>query len=677
MIHLLSRLLATKKVLFGLVFWTATIFTGWGQAPEDSPGDDVVGIIRMSDLGTNEVLETLEKFTGKPMLRQQNLPAVKINFNSQGPMTRDEAILAIESLLSINGIAITEVGDRFLKAVPSASISTQVPRLLADPASTNLPSQSIFSKFYRLDYLTPQEAIPLLQPLMSLGAPVAFEKSNSLLLTDALVNLQRIETVLEQVDRPSDVDVEILFFDLKHIVASEIARRLQTLQGTSLKRFLENNTTFEGDDRTNQLIVFTHPSNKQLITDLIEKFDIDVAPLTRTDVFLINYADATEITTLIEQVITGQKQSRQEASGRGSTTTRSRAGSGQQPNQKAATDVAKTLSEAGAKNLQFSDFLTIVADPRGNAIVASGTPNDLLYLEELIGKIDTLLAQVRIEVIIAEVTLNRDQARGIDIFNIDYNLNDSNEINYRLDGASTSRLSQSLSLQGTVKELSIAAIFDTARRDSRVSVLSAPTIVTTHNQEAVISVGESRPVITSSQSDLSGGSFSRSTIQFRDIGINLTVKPLIGSDGVIQLEIDQIVESVVGTVTIDANEQPIIGKRQATSFVSVADGEFVILGGLQESSFTGARNRKVLLGSIPILGDILFGSRSKEATKRELIIFIKPNVIHNSIGARTDAKDALENITSKEELETYFETGTFSEKEEFRKLKRLKKLNEF
>ncbi len=623
--------------------------------------EQTVGIIRMSDMGTHEVLDMLEKFTGKPILRQQTLPALKINFRSQGSMTRNEAILAIESILSLNGVAITEVGDKLLKAVPSATVKTQAPQMLEENANESTPSLKVYSKFFKLSYLTPAEVIPLIQPLLTLGAPIAFEQTNSLLIIDSLLNLQRIETILEKVDQAQEIETKILFFQLKHASATDVVKRVQNMQSGSLKRYIGTNTSFDVDDRTNQLIIFTHPGNEKLFTDLIAKIDIDVAPLTRTEIFYIKHADATEVTTLIEQIITGQKRSRQQ---------RGEIPSAQPgPETPAPTAPAGEAILATAKNLQFSDHLTIVADPRGNSILVSGTPSDIIYLKEIIDKIDILLAQVRIEVVITEVTLSADQARGIDSFGINYNSNDLNNVDFNVSGSGTTKLPQAYSFTGSIKNFSIESVIDTAQRDSRVQVLSAPTIVTTHNREAVIKVGEQRPVITSTQSDLTGGSFVRSSVQFKDIGIELTVKPLIGSDGVIQMEIDQKVDSVVSTVTIDNNEQPIIGTRHATSFVSVGDGEMVVLGGLQELNETKSKGRLAFLGRIPLVGS-LFGSSSVEQTKRELLIFIRPVIMTNTREAHQDTLENIGKLKNKESLEEYLESGAMLGEKELKKKRR-------
>ena len=667
-----------RTILGGL---TATFLTTALQAQQtDVPNpDETVGVIRMSDLGSNEVLDMMERFTGKPILRQQSLPTVKINFSSQGPMTKAEAVLALESLLSLNGIAITDVGEKFLKAVPSAAIGTQVPPMIEKTTLDAIPSQKIYAKFFRLNYLQVAEALPLLQPMLTQGTPVAFDKSNSLMIVDALINLQRIEKILLKIDVPAPLDTAIYFFTMKHVTASEIVTRLTAMQQGSLRRYFENNTTFDADDRTNQVIVVTHHSNKTIITDLIDKLDIDVAPLTQTEVFRLKHADAEEVVSLVEQVITGQQQARESQAGTPQTTRRQQPA---QQQQQARTNKVAAAVAASEENLQFSEYMRIVADPRANAIVAYGTHGDLKALKELVDKIDVLLAQVRIEVVIAEVSLSKDLVRGIDAFNFSYNALQSsgdddttptgsaNQFVYSVTPSGSSIGSKTIFdiARGTIDPFSIAAVINKARQNNLVKVLSAPTIMTTHNQEATINVGEARPVITSSQSSLASQGFARSTVQFRDIGIELKVKPLIGANGVVQMEIEQKVESVVGEISVDGNQQPIIGTRNATSFISVRDGELVVLGGLQSIDETESKSRLALFGSIPLLGS-LFGSKSIVLTKTELLIFIQPHVLTTSQEANEDAGKQIDLLQSNEEVLHYLEKGTFKPKEDEEELK--------
>jgi general secretion pathway protein D len=632
---------------------------------EDPAMQEVVGLIRIPEMGTNEVLEMLENFTRKPILRQQSLPAVKITFFSQGPLTRGEAITAIESLLSLNGIAITTLGEKFLKAVPSAVINAQVPRVWEGTTLNATPSQMIYEKVFELDFLTTEEGASLIQPLMSQGAPIAFAKSHLILVTDALVNLQRIERLLPILDKPARLRSEMLFYELQNIGAEDVVRRIQQMVQGPLKAQLENNTTVEGDKRTNQVIVFTHPTNKALIDNLIDRLDIDIAPTTSTKVYSIRYADATELVNIIEQVITGQRQVRQEtggtdASSQAALAARQRAAQIRESNQ------ATASARADASNLQFSDFLTIVPDERANTIVASGTHSDLRYLEQLIDEIDTLLAQVRIEVVIAEVTLRDEDTRGIDTFGFSYS---GTGFDLNLDGTDSEWTATPGNLYGVTfpggiqwgpnEAFSWEFLLNAIAQKSNAKVLSAPTIVTTHNKEALVSVGREQPVITgTTTSDLSSGLSTREQVQYRDIKLELKVTPLIGIDGIVQMEIEQQNQSIIGEVSVNQNPQPIIGTRSANSYVSVRDGGLIALGGLQELTSTDTRSRMAVLGKIPVLGD-LFSRTTNETNRTELLIFIRPTIIRSADDADTDANELIDALEGTREIRDYLDQGTF------------------
>lgn len=633
---------------------------------EDPFMQETVGLIRIPEMGTNEVIEMLENFTRKPILRQQSLPSVKITFFSQGALTRAEAITAIESLLALNGISITSMGEKFLKAVPSAVITQQVARLWEGSTLDATPTQTPYQKIFELDFLTTEEAVGLLAPLMSQGVPIAFDKSNLLLITDSLINLQRIERLLPVLDQPAKLKTEMLFFQLDNISSEQVARRVESLMQGPLRRQLQNNTSVESDERTNQLVIFTHPANSALLENLIKRLDVDVAPTTATRVYSIRYADATELVNIIEQIVTGQRQVRQDTTAGGSdaaTAARQRAqqaAAQRQANQQVAT------ARAEANNLQFSDFLTIVPDERANTIVASGTHSDLSYLDQLINEIDTLLAQVRIEVVIAEVSLREGQTRGIDTFNFEYEgtgFNVDLEDSESTWGAGTNTGNSNFGVSWEDGRFGMNVVLNAAKTNSNVRVLSAPTIVTTHNKEASVSVGQEIPVVTQTTTqDLAGGTsgttgIDRRSIQYRDVKLELKVTPLIGSDGVVQLEIEQTNQTVVDRAA-DADNQPIIGTRTANSYVSVMDGGLIALGGLQDLNVTRTENKMFLFGSLPIIGDF-FTKNTDTTERRELLIFIRPTIIRDTTAANRDANELIDVLEGSPEIRGYLNKGTF------------------
>jgi general secretion pathway protein D len=213
------------------------------------------------------------------------------------------------------------------------------------------------------------------------------------------------------------------------------------------------------------------------------------------------------------------------------------------------------------------------------------------------------------------------------------------------------------SFTGNVDGL-INAVLSAAESDSDVRILSTPTIVVSHNEEGVVNVSESRPIITSSSSSLETNSTNvRSNVEFRDIGIQLTVTPLIGADGSVQMKIEQTVDNVAGTTEIDGNQQPIIGRREATSTITVNSGEVIILGGLQENRKNDSSAYFPVLGKLPLVKEV-FGGDSTDYSRTELIIFVRPTVLSRPGDAQAMSAEKLQAIEGGNEVQQYLDTGT-------------------
>ena len=206
-------------------------------------------------------------------------------------------------------------------------------------------------------------------------------------------------------------------------------------------------------------------------------------------------------------------------------------------------------------------------------------------------------------------------------------------------------------------DFTLATTITPANKDSDTRVLSAPRIVVSHNEEGIINVSRSQPIITGSTNFNNSPGTSRSSVEYRDIGIKLTVTPLIGADGTVQMVIEQSVENVVETIIIDDNPQPIIGVREATSTVSVKDGEIVVLGGLQENTGTDSNDYFPIIGRLPLIRNILGGS-AEDHKRTEIIIFIRPTVLQNTDVAFDVSKGYIEAASETEVIEEYINTNS-------------------
>jgi len=627
--------------------------------------DEVVGLIVLSDETALQVLDMLEKMTGKIILRRQDIAAVKINFNSRGELTKGEAVLALESLLSLNAIMLTDMGGRFMKAVPATSVNSHVPEMIVG-STLGLPaSQQIYAKLFKFDYLQAEATSgTTVTPLLSQNSSViVFPKSNAMLITDALINLQRIERIIDEMDKPQEIREEIQFIKLDYIQASEMQQRIENLISGALKNYLEGTTSVTADERTNQLILITHPGNLEVIKNVIDSVDVDAAPLTSSEVFPLRQAKAEEVVAIIDEIISGQKEGREEDAkvAKDNKKTDKMADTTNLPNAKpnAAASANTTSSNASNSSLQFSNFVGLSADERTNAIVAYGTKSDLDTLRDLIDKIDRPLPQVMIETVISLVTLKDDNSFGISSLSFAYDGATNTFTEIALGTVSGVSITDGIIDIDNPDNFSLATAITSPNQNGDTKLLSAPSIVVSHNEEGTINISQSFPIITSTTTFNTSTGNTNDSVEYRDIGIQLKVTPLIGADGTVQMVIEQTIENVVDTVKVNENDQPIIGKREATSTVSVKDGQIVILGGLQQNARINNNSYFPLLGSIPGLKK-LFTAASDQFEKTEVIIFVRPRVLENPADTDRISREYIQNALEKTAIDQFLETDSTS-----------------
>ena len=619
-------------------------------------GSDQIGPVILRDETVAQVLDLMQRWTGKSILRPAALPASVYTLSLPASITRDEALLALETLLNLNGIAVIQQGDKFLKVVPNLVAKAESPQLITGSVLSLPPSGRIASKIFTLKHANAQELVAQIASGLNTtlaSPPVYFGRNNALLITDSISNLQKIETLTMQIDKPQLDLVVTKSYVLKNAMATDMVNKLNsmlrspaTVSGGAPFR-LSTGTTFLADERTNRVLLMGSADQHTFFDGLIETLDQKSNPNTKTDVIFLRHADAQQVATLVTSLVTGQTTAAARAGNTIRTTTLNRA-----PTPAPAAAAAPGAPQMGAD--EFSSSLTVLPDVRSNSVVVSGTNDDLRLLHELVDKVDIVLPQVRIEVVIVEVKLSDNETNGFNTLGLTVSNGKLIGIGgtgagFGVNGAPATtnatllpNNTQVLASQGTfnttTNDLSATIGLTTTPRKSDLKVLSVPAVTTTHNKEATIFVGESRPVITGATIAPQTGQVT-SQVSQRDIGIQLKVLPLIGKDGAVQLQVSQSVEDILGSVRLDGNDQPIIGRRTTDSFVSAMSGEIVVLGGLQRTITTKSTSR---LGPIPFLGD-LFGSSTDLEEKQELIIFLRPYVLN---GSAVDNLDALSRATS-------------------------------
>lgn len=650
-----------------------------GPLPAPSAAaEPVIGPIQMRGETLEAVLFQLEKWTGRSVIRPQALPATEGYTISLPPMTKSEAVLAIETMLDLSGIAVNPLGDKFLKVVPIGLARTEAPEMIDGSTLGLAPSGRIAAKLFSLSFLRVNELKDQITPLLNpnLGGPVLFEKTNAVLITDSVSTLQRIEQLIRQLDQPIASSIQPKFYSLHFAKASDLVNKVTAILKPPLSNQISSATSLSADDRTNQIIVISDPRQYAFFDELIAKLDVKADPNTRNEVIYLKHAAAKDVATLLTNVVSGRNQASSRAEQQGArpgqlpNTPRTQPGTPNVPQLPVGfqTAVANVLADAGASS-DFSSLLTILADDRSNSVVVSGTVDDIRLIREIVDKVDVLLAQVSIQVVIAEVTLTDKSTSGINALNLTVGtdaVHGTHITNFDTGSAANGIAGWNIT-SGVVNPLAFQAALGNTGAKSNVKVLSANTIVTTHNKQAEFVVSQQLPIITGSTTSpgTTGtvNGYNSSIVTYKDIGIDVKVTPLIGDDGSIQLEIDQKVDDKVGEVLVDANTQPIIGHRQATSFMNVGDGQMIVLAGLQQTKHSTDRAKLGFLYEIPILSHLL-GGRTHEEDRTELLLFVRPHIIKPNETSK-DTNTSIDQMTNKDEVKHYMQDPSSTRKESY------------
>lgn len=611
-------------------------------------GSDIVGPVILRDETVAQVLELLARWTGKSILRPQALPANVYSLSLPDTATRDDALLALETLLALNGVAVIQQGDKFLKIVPNLVAKAESPSLISESTLKLAPSGRIASKIFTFKHAAAQEVLPTLTGMLNTqlaSPPVYFSRNNAVLVTDSIMNLQKIEALVAEIDRPQLDAIVTKVYELKAAMATEVVNKLTALLRTPTTAGgapfrLSTGTSFTADERTNRVVLMGSADQHPFFDNLISTLDASSDPNTRTEVIFLRNATAQDVATLITQLVTGQTTAAQRAAGGTRTTTAVRPPT-PTTTAAAAAAAAGTTQQSGAN--EFSQMLTVLPDIRSNSIVASGTRSDLQLLKDLVEKVDVVLPQVRIECVVAEVTLSDNDQSGITALGLTLSNGKLIGVGGAVQGGSlgggNGTVVGAAPAQGllTGSDLSGIISLTSTPRLGDTKFLSVPAITTSHNKEATIFSGESRPIITGTSTSTVVAGTVTSQVSQREIGIQLRVLPLVGKDGSVQIQLTQTVDDIIGTVLLDGNEQPIIGSRRTESFVSANSGEIIVLGGVQRNVDTKDTSR---LGPIPFLGDLL-GSSTTKKVRQDLVIFLRPYVLTNT---PADSADSVQRV---------------------------------
>lgn len=646
------------------------------------------------------MIDYYARLTGRTAIRASNLPAPRIILVSNGPLSKEDAIIALENVLTANGLSVVLQGEKFFKIIPSGQAKQEGIRVTVGDEKL-LPADQIVSRIFQLKYVEPKDVQAGLDPVRHpYGQITPFPRTNSILIIDTAANVIEFAKIIEHIDRPLEAKVKTKFYPLHNAKAKDVVARILELLGTTggapqgqkppgappappgqegqaavvakggemtfnEEAVVVGKVTISADERTNQIILLTREVNFPFFDQMIEKLDADDATPTILKSIAMKYAEAEDIAGLINQVLgrggSVSHSKKERITGSGGLTSK---GSSSSMNQRAPISTPSPVvgsspvaGAAGTRANKFGEDLVIYADSRTNSLIVMGTKEDIEWVMGFVKDVDILLAQVIIEGIIVEVSLNRDDNMGVEVLSRTANgqlyqtalaktlsLNPMDASTISSAAALPTGLPFGLNYFATLRNAKVDILVQALSANSRVKILSQPIIQTSHNEEASIDVTEQRPIVTSTATDLVGNQGNlRSNYEYKDIGIKLKVRPLVNPDGLVGLDISQTVDNLNGFQVIDNNQVPIITHREANSKLSVQNGTMVILGGLIENKENVAKKGVPLLGDIPLLG-YLFSSTVRNNSRTELMVLLKPTVLRTSEASSVEATERRKSL---------------------------------
>ena len=601
-----------------------------------------------------------------------------ITVYSEQPQTVAQAWQGYKTALRGLGFAVVESGG-LLKVVPEADAKLQTS--VVSVGEVSVRGDQIITQIFPLRFENPNSLVAVLRPLISANNTInANPGNNSLVITDYAENLQRIARIISALDQPSGTDIEVIA--LQHAVASDLAPLVQRLAegGAQIpgqpQAASGGGATVLVDMRSNSLIIkAANPARLAVMRASIARLDQPSAAVGPGGGFYVVHlknADAVRLATVVRAAFGAAGGGDSGGGGGGGSSGFSRsagANLNQNPagggavggaNPNAPTSGGSTSPVAAVSTGGF-----IQADPATNSLIITAPEPLYRQVRAMIDQLDTRRAQVYIESMIVEVS-GGDAAdfgfqwQGLGAIGdtsqlIGGGTNFSSGPGGAIIGPNADAVLSQLAggkglslglLRRAGSGLSLAAIARLLQSQANTNIISTPNLITLDNEEAKIVVGENVPFITGQFTSQGGGANTNpfQTIERKDVGITLRIRPQIGEGGAVRMTIFQEQSSVkpdVATGTINAG--PSTTKRSIENTVVVDDGQILVLGGLIEDRFINNKNKVPLLGDIPYLG-ALFRSESRERRRTNLMVFLRPIVMRDADSTNRFSIDRYEQL---------------------------------
>ena len=590
--------------------------------------EDASITLNFRDTDITQITDAVAMATHRTIILDPRVHAQVTMFSSK-PVTPDVFYQMYLSILQVHQLIAVPGAGGTIKVVPDANQRFYPGTDLPEHVSST--SDEVVTQVIPVKNVSATQLVPALRSMVpTTGSINAYTESNMLIISDHAANVARIQKIVERVDQPGSSDVEVV--PMQNTSASEVTRVLSSLfqnQGQAEPGVAP--LKIVADDRSNSVLVSGDPSARLRAKLLIANLDTPSTGAGDTQVRYLHYADSDKLAPKLKELVTGvSQQTAGQAGGAGGA----------------------TAAAQEAKNAQ------IISDPTNNALVITAPPKLMKQINEIVDKLDIRRAEVLVQAIIVDVDISKTSDLGVNwatweesngqvIPGATFLSSVSGASLVDLATAVTSSgssIASGLETGGTLaigrinkNGLSFAAMLRALRSDTDTNIVSTPSALTMDHQEATIKVVEEVPFVTgqyTSSSTVTNGSVSPfQTIQQIEVGTILKITPQINEGNAVVLKIDIESSSVIATPSGASGITT--SKREVTTNVLIEDGGIIVLGGLISNEYDRSKDQIPLLSSIPLLGE-LFKDRSASQTKTNLMIFLRPQILHDGQQTATE-----------------------------------------
>jgi general secretion pathway protein D len=591
-------------------------------------------------------------------------PRVKgvVNIHTSGQIPAEEAFPIFQSILRLNGATAVK-RDGLYEIVPMSDAK----KLPTSPTTVQETGKPIVTEKYiiqiiSLKYIPVAEVSKMIKPFLSDGADlVEHPPLNILIIGDLASNVKKSVDIINLFDIDIFTDLRVRIYPILNADVVEVAKEMERIFSSfevSTKSGRGVGITFTPVGRINSLLgVSSIPNIFEKVEGWLRELDKIPKEGGRYGVFVyyVQNTKAKDLADVLKQLFTTTKDKKVEYKEK--VVEQPTLPRGVRPPPTPPSSTTPPKEEGGAVP---EGEINIVVDETTNAIVVRASAMDYKGILETIKKLDVYPKQVLIEVLLANITLDDSNKFGIEWARfLDTHGKYSHQFSLGIDPLTTTPIpgpGAGVFRYSLVYEAGkLLAAIRLAATNNRLNVISSPHILASNNKEAKIQVGTSEPILTSTYTSttvITGTSgVIEGTIEYKDVGIILTVTPRISDSGLITLEI-QVEKSDADTKSVFGRDNvPFFEKKTAKTVLSVLEGQSIVIGGLIEDTKDVKKSGIPLLSKIPIVG-ALFGSQEYGINKKELVLLMTPHIITDHVQAKSVTEEFRERVEGlKKDLE--------------------------